>query len=171
MKRFLHSKKAAEREFAITVLAHWQGEGTQYQELFTQILEKEKNNKVRGLLERVLNLEAQEGSQTFSQEELVKELHKGNRKRTLAWAYETPFCAVHKKSGEEASEEYLQAILLCYSSVDGCGVSKKADILWRILRPRKIRKQFPRQGIWYRTAAHYEYGQGRKFACGPVEKR
>ena len=138
VKRFLHSKKAAEREFAITVLAHWQGEGTQYQELFTQILEKEKNNKVRGLLERVLNLEAQEGSQTFSQEELVKELHKGNRKRTLAWAYETPFCAVHKKSGEEASEEYLQAILLCYSSVDGCGVSKKADILAENLQSEEL---------------------------------
>lgn len=66
---------------------------------------------------------------TLSIEELVKELHKGGRKRKLAWAYKTPFSEVHTLNGEVTSEEYLQAILLCYESVDGCGVSRNAASL------------------------------------------
>ena len=74
----------------------------------------------------------------ISREELVKELHKGNKKRALTWAYETPFSAVHQKSGEEVSEEYLQAILLCYASVDGCGISKKAAALAEDLQTEEL---------------------------------
>ena len=131
IKGFLASKKAAERELAIRVLLHWQGEEATYNELFVQAIEKEKNAKVRGLLENALSLdgESSSGARTLTQEDLVKELHKGGKKRSLAWAYETPFSVVHTVNGEVAGEEYLQAVFLCYASADGCGVSKNAAVL------------------------------------------
>ncbi len=131
IKALLASKKAAERELAIRVLLHWQGEEATYNELFVETLEKEKNAKVRSLLENALKLDGENssGAKTLTQEDLVKELHKRGKKRSLAWAYETPFSEVHTADGEVADEEYLQAILLCYISADGCGVSKKAAVL------------------------------------------
>lgn len=158
IKGFLLSKKAAERELAIRVLSAWQKSGADYRELFLQAMEKEKNARVKEILEGVLGIEKKEeetdakSEKTLSRAELVKELHKGGKKRGLAWAYETPFSAVHRMGAAEGadgkeqkgkdpdastdelqeklvSENYLQAILLCYSSVDGCGVSKKAAFL------------------------------------------
>jgi len=139
----LSSKKAADREVAIRVIEHWQTaekpaeedasqekKASKYGPLLTQALEKEKNAKVRTLLETVLGISTDgKGSTPLAQGDLVKELHKGNRKRSLAWAYETPFSKVHKKSGEEADEEYLQAIFLCYSTMETCGVSPSAATL------------------------------------------
>ena len=69
------------------------------------------------------------GGKNLTRMGLVKELHKGGAKRSLAWAYQTPFSAVHKKNGEVATEEYLQAIILCYSSLGLRGVSEKAAAL------------------------------------------
>ncbi len=140
MKDFLHSKKAAERELAIRVLLRWQEGERDYNELFLQALEREKNAKVRGLLENAMKVEKEgaSGSRALTCEDLVKELHKGGKKRTLAWAYDTPFSPVHKKNGEEAPEEYLQAILLCYSYADGCGVSKNAAILAQDLAKEEL---------------------------------
>ena len=69
---------------------------------------------------------------------LVKEIHKGGRKRRLAWAYSTPFGTVHWENGEEAEEEYLQAILLCYASVDGCCASGKAALLAQGLHKEEL---------------------------------
>lgn len=149
IKGFLLSKKAAERELAIRVLSAWQESGADYRELFLQAMEKEKNAKVKEILEGVLGIEYKgtdakaKGEKTLSRAELVKELHRGGKKRGLAWAYQTPFSAVHRiraaevsdgkvqegKDQNTAAEEYLQAILLCYSSADGCGVSKKAAFL------------------------------------------
>lgn len=87
-------------------------------------LEKEKNAKVRKLLLQVL---AQEDGQengtgaaaggTLKKEELVKNLHKGGKKRMLSWAFETPFPQVHRKNGETAGDEYLQAFLLSYAGM------------------------------------------------------
>ncbi len=129
MKKLLASKKAAEREVAIRVLSKW--DDTKYGAEFAAALEKEKNGKVRTLLETVMKVEAggEKAGGTLTQEDLVKELHKGGRKRALAWAYETPFSKVHKKSGEEAAEEYLQAILLSYSAMSPCGVNSSAATL------------------------------------------
>ncbi len=67
--------------------------------------------------------------EALSKEELVKQLHKGGKKKSLAWAYEQPFEAVHDKNGAEAEEAYLQAILLCYVSQDQNGVNKNASLL------------------------------------------
>lgn len=125
----LSSKKAADRDVAVRVLAKW--DGGKYGTLFAEALEKEKNGKVRALLDSALNGDGggQSGARNISTEDLVKELHKGNKKRTLAWAYETPFSKVHKKDGGEASEEYLQAILLSYSAMSPCGISPSAAML------------------------------------------
>ena len=69
----------------------------------------------------------------FTLDDLVKDMHKGNKKRGLAWAYETPFSKVHNKKGEEASEAYLQAVLLAYSSMSPCGISPTGAALAREL--------------------------------------
>lgn len=125
----LASKKAAERELAIRVMLHWNT--TEDLEALGKLLETEKNAKVRSLLEGVLQPEGEEngapvGVKVLTADELVKNLHKGGKKRSLAWAYETPFSEVHKKNGEPAEEEYLQAILLCYTAMNNPGVSKDA---------------------------------------------
>lgn len=147
IKGLVGAKKAAEREFAIRVLAAWQKDGADYGELFSQAMEKEKNAKVQELLGNVLGAEggAAGGAEVLSREDLVKSLHKGGKKRSLLWAYETPFSAVHfagsTKNGKKADaivadEEYLQAILLCYvsakdasASAAGGGISKNAQFL------------------------------------------
>ncbi len=128
----LAAKKAAERELAIHTLAHWNQ--SQDMEALQKLLETEKNAKIRTLLCNVLKIqtETEEGEgapKEFNIDDLVKSLHKGGKKRSLAWAYETPFSEVHKKNGEMADEEYLQAILLCYVSMTAPGVSKDASTL------------------------------------------
>ena len=69
---------------------------------------------------------------------MVKQLHKGNKKKSLAWAYEKPFSSVHKIDGTEVSEEYLQAVLLCYVSQEKSGVSKTAQFLAEDLQPTQF---------------------------------
>ncbi len=148
--KLLASKKAAVREIGIRVLAKWAEEtgksetdktlSEKYVSILSQAMETEKNMKVRTLLESVLHMspEALEEGKPVTQEDLVKELHKGNKKRSLAWAYETPFSKVHKKDGTEAGEEYLQAIFLCYSSMAPCGVSQSAVSLAKELDEREF---------------------------------
>ena len=135
--KLLSSKKAADRETAIRVLDKWGS--APYKDVLTQTLEKEKNNKVRGLLESVLKVEAVEAAGgAVSLDDLVKDMHKGNKKRGLAWAYETPFSKVHNKKGEEASEAYLQAVLLAYSSMSPCGISPTGAALARELDEKEF---------------------------------
>lgn len=135
----LASKKAAERELGIRVLARW--DTPEDREALKQLYEKEKNAKIIAVLDTVLghakaSAEGEEESgsgagsgSALSREDLVKTLHKGGKKRSLAWAYETPFSPVHRKSGETAGEEYLQALLLCYSSMPKPGVSPDGALL------------------------------------------
>ncbi len=139
--KLLSSKKAVEREVAIRVLTGWDSEA--YAETLRGCLEKEKNGKVRTLLETVLHIsnqngEAGAGQKALTKEDLVKDLHKGGKKRSLAWAYETPFSVVHRKDGEEAGEEYLQAVLLSYASMSPCGVSPTAATLAEDLNAREF---------------------------------
>lgn len=139
IKALLQAKKAAQREIAIQVLAHWQEEGSDYTEVLRQAMEKEKNAKVLTLLQSVLNIqESETPEETLSKEDLVKQLHKGGKKKSLAWAYEKPFSPVHKLDGTEASEEYLQAVLLCYVSQEKSGVSKTAQLLVDDLQPTQF---------------------------------
>ena len=137
----LASKKAAERELAIRVMLHWNT--PEDLETLGKLLETEKNTKVRNLLESVLQPANGEegapvGAKVLTQEELIKNLHKGGKKRSLAWAYETPFSEVHKKSGELADEEHLQAILLCYAALTTPGVSNDAKLLAESLNEAEL---------------------------------
>jgi len=130
IKALLQAKKAAQRETAVRVMAHWQQNGGNYNEVLLQAMEKEKNAKVMALLQGALNIEESAvPSETLSADDLIKQLHRGNRKKGLEWAYTTVFSAVHRKNGEKADEEYLQAILLCYASQDKCGINKNAKLL------------------------------------------
>lgn len=137
---FLSSKKAAERELAVRTLAKWDSE--KYQPELTALLEKEKNGKVRALLQDLFNAGVSQAGSVLTLQDLVKQIHKGGKKRTLAWAYETPFSEVHKKAADGnasdkqnifepilADEEYMQAILLSYASMSTCGDNKDAAAL------------------------------------------
>lgn len=114
----LSAKRAAERELAVRTLMCWQESGseTDYRGVFRQALEKEKNAKVRELLQIFPFQNTPNNSQLLpvSCGELVKELHGGGAARGLAWAYKIPFPAVHRQNGELAEQKYLQAVLLCY---------------------------------------------------------
>ena len=126
----------------IQVLAAWNT--PQDREALQALYEKEKNAKLRALLGTTLGHEPADGeaggsgSSTLTIKDLVKSLHKGGRKRGLAWACETPFSPVHTKTGEQATEEYLQALLLCYSSMPKPGISKDAALLAEELEPREL---------------------------------
>ncbi len=141
----LSSKKAGDRDIAIRVLAKWKEEGDtalsdKYTQILSRALETEKNAKVKALLEGVLHMSvaSSEESRVVTLDELVKELHKGNKKRSIAWAYETPFSKVHKKDGTEADEAYLQAIFLCYCAMSPCGVNQSAAALAKDLDEREF---------------------------------
>ncbi|MGN0393992.1 MAG: hypothetical protein ACI4EF_01390, partial [Coprococcus sp.] len=140
IKNLLKASKAPERELAVKIYIKWLDKDISCKELFDQALEVEKNSKVRKLLENALVMinEKAFDSGALSKEDLVEELHKGNKKRNLEWAYSTPFSPVHKISGEEASEEYLQAIFLSYDSMKTYGVSKNAELLAEDLNPEEF---------------------------------
>ncbi len=87
-----------------------------YVPILKEALEKEKSAQISNLLKAYFPaglMVKSEGKEAL--EDIVRELHKGNKKRSLAWAYETSFSKVHRKDGQEADEEYLQAILLAYA--------------------------------------------------------
>lgn len=125
----LGSSKAAEREFAIHIIQLWKD--PKHKEALKSILEKEKSAKIRTQIMGALSAVSEENSSgsAFTQEELVKETLKNNKKRAIAWAYETPFPIVHKKDGTQAEEDYLQAIFIYYASMPKCGISREAAAL------------------------------------------
>lgn len=140
----LSSKKATQRETGVRVLAAW--DTPQDRAALWQLQEREKNASVLSLLEEVLS-QAQEREEReekgacgrgLTRGELVKALHRGGRRRSLAWAYETPFSPVHRAGGGWAGEEYLQALLLCYSSMKEPGQSSDAALLAEKLDPRDL---------------------------------
>ncbi|MBQ1993461.1 MAG: DUF4132 domain-containing protein [Lachnospiraceae bacterium] len=132
----LNSKKQGEREIAIRTLAKWDENVSEkkYAQLFAEALEKEKSDKLRKLIMSAMEIDGTDGENEsgsvskITAEDMVKELHKGNKKRSLEWAYETPFSQVHTTNGELATDEYLQAICLSYSTMEVCGISQKAAI-------------------------------------------
>ncbi len=144
--QLLSSKKAGDREMGIRVLAEWNT--PQDRDALQDLYEKEKNSKLRTLLDTVLGRASEggpdgkgtpgSGNSPLSREEMVKNLHKGGKKRSLAWAYETPFSPVHTKGGGQATEEYLQALLLCYCGMTKPGISNDAALLAEDLEPQEL---------------------------------
>ena len=123
IRALLDSRKLQERELAVSVMRQW-GIGD-FREELKKALDREKSKKLKGILEDCLGVKSgSEGEQKQkTPEELVAEVLKGGKKRKAAWAYETPFSAVHKKDGTEASEEYMQALLVSYADLSVPGLS------------------------------------------------
>lgn len=129
----LASGKASERELAVAVLAQ---SGGDYTAELQAALDKEKSSKVAGAIRAVLGkgadtgADGEEDADTYA-DNYIREMHKGGRKRSLAWAYETPFAAVHMQAKEDASggtavdEAYMQAILLAYASMPVPGINRE----------------------------------------------
>lgn len=140
IKAMLSSKKSQEREMAVSVLKKWGA--SKYQEEFAKALEKEKSKKVKEMLSACLGVESEtetEGAGLKTDpDSIVKEMHKGGKKRKIQWAYETPFITVHKKDGQEASEEYLQALALCYADMTVPGANKQALVLSEALNENEL---------------------------------
>ncbi len=130
LKERLFSKKAQERELAVRVLKSWGADS--YREEFLKVFETEKSRKLKELLKECLGARAQEGGtgeEGKSSAQIASGLLKGGKKRKVAWAYETPFSVVHFKSGEEAKEDYMQALLVAYADLSVPGVSPEAGAL------------------------------------------
>ena len=128
----LNAKKQGEREVAIKVLEKWlknenikKEEKDEIIENLNNLLKTEKSQKIRDLLMNVLNIEeSQEVEKEISDEEFIKNLLKGNKKSSLKWLnFEILPKVKFKESKEECSTEYLQSIIICYSSLNGIGRS------------------------------------------------
>lgn len=141
IKEKLLSKKQGEREVGIRILDSFKNSKECDEETKTLIteelntaLEKEKSQKIRELLMKSLNIE-NKNNETLSDESFIKSILKGNRKSSLAWLEVGKLSSVKMKDSEEyATEDYLNALLLCYSSIgtiaisqDGNKLAKKLD--------------------------------------------
>ncbi|BCJ94278.1 hypothetical protein acsn021_18470 [Anaerocolumna cellulosilytica] len=132
----LESKKAADRETALQILKKWNKE---YVAVITKSLEKEKSKKLADMMKAMLSIEeSNEVAEVLSEQDYIKEIHKGGKKRSLQWAYDTPFCEVHKTDGSLVGEEYMQAILLSYSGMMNVGVNKEVLLLTNSLNKEEL---------------------------------
>ncbi len=130
----LKSKKAADRELAAVILTKSKGD---YTEELKAALEVEKSKKTADAIRELLGttiIEGEAGSTgaLLTTDALVKELHKGNRKRSLAWAYEAPYPEVHftgDNAENVADETYMQAILLGYNDMTAPKYNKRIEAL------------------------------------------
>lgn len=124
--KMLESKKSKEREMAVQVLKNWGAE--HFQEELGTALAREKSSKVKELLENCLGIEniSPEAKKEQSEQELIKAILKGGKKRRVSWVYEKPVLELHKLDGTLASPDYLAAILVCYADMNTLGVHKDA---------------------------------------------
>lgn len=134
VKEKLSSKKQGEREVAIRILDSFKNSKECNEETknsiieeLTNALEKEKSQKIRTLLMKTLNLE-ESNNETLSDESFIKNILKGNRKSSLSWIGLENLCKVKMKDSEEyCSDEYLNALLLCYSSTGTIAISQDGN--------------------------------------------
>ncbi len=136
--KMLTSGKSREREMAVLVLKRWGVES--YREELEAALAKEKSRKLKELLEECLGMESssEEAKKDRTQEEGIKEILKGGKKRKISWAYEKPFPDLHRQDGEPAYEDQLAAILVCYADMGIPGVNREAKDLAADLNPKEL---------------------------------
>ena len=136
IKEKLLSKKQGEREVSIRILDSFKNSKECDEETKTLIteelntaLEREKSQKIRELLMKTLNIESK-NNETLSDESFIKSILKGNRKSSLAWLEVGKLSSVKMKESEEyATEDYLNALLLCYSSIGTIAISQDGNKL------------------------------------------
>lgn len=131
----LKARKASVRETAAGVLKNWGA--ASYRETLAQALEAEKTKKVRDLLQEILSPDGQETKEQ-AESDLVTELLFGGEKRKLSWFLEKRQTNVHKKDGQEASEDYLAAILAAYAGMKVPGIHAGAGVLAAELKPEEL---------------------------------
>ncbi|AZV59011.1 DUF4132 domain-containing protein [Clostridium sp. AWRP] len=134
----LKAKKQGEREVAIRILSKWLNEegieeerSKLIKECLNYTLEAEKSQKIRALLMEVLGIE-QEGTdkEKLKGEEFIKDLLKGNKKKSLSWLEFDSLPKVRlEESNNYCEEDYLKAVLLCYSASNTIGKSVDGDRL------------------------------------------
>lgn len=121
----LKSPRGAEREMAVEVLGNWGIE--KYRAPLSLALESEKTKKIRTMIQNALAPDDQNGDWTL--DKLIQETLTGAWKRKLSWLPLDTFPKVHKKDGNEASQEYLAALLISYADMKELGISKEAQRL------------------------------------------
>ncbi len=136
--QMLGSRKSQEREMAVLVLKHWGADA--YRTSFEAALEKEKSKKIRELLEKCLGMESSPPAspKEQTQEERIKAVLKGGRKRKIAWVYEKPLPDIHKKDGSPASEDHLAAVLVSYADMGIPGFCREAAKLAEELDEKEL---------------------------------
>lgn len=114
----LASKKGALREVAVEVLIRWSAE--KYHDQLSKAHEIEKTKKIKDRIAAQLNSSSDGTVQiqaTMSINDLVSEMHKGGKRRSLEWLYKDPMPEVRLAEGEKATDEMVQAVMLAYSSM------------------------------------------------------
>ena len=128
----LSAKKQSVRETAVDIFALWGVE--HYRAILEKAADSEKSiklaDKIRNLLSTSSAVTVSEnGGAAVSPLSIVEDLHKGGRNRKLSWLYTVPLPIVHFNNGQPADEKYLQALILCYSTMPTVGRNDQAFIL------------------------------------------
>ena len=91
---------------------------------------------------------------SFSPMTFVDDMHKGGRNRKILWLFETSLPEVHFKNGTPADERYLQALILCYSTMPTPGRNGNAFLLANELDEAELNK-FAMEifSRWYKAGA------------------
>ncbi len=132
IKEMISAKKQSIREMAVDILALW---GTdKYRELLEKAADTEKSvklsDKIRSLLSAsVSTVVSKDGERIFSPISFVEEIHRGGRARKISWLFDKSLPQVHFKNGNIADGKYMQAIILCYSSMPVPGRNENAMLL------------------------------------------
>lgn len=156
IKAKLSGKKVSERETSLRIIEEWKQNNIipassmeSVKEDIKALLSKEKNQKLRNLANSILDVE--EDSE-ISNDEMVKNIVRGSKKSSFEWLEldnipEMRFIAkedegdmnylVHSTNilskklsfAEKCSEEYIRALLLCYSKENKPFISKDAQRL------------------------------------------
>ncbi len=135
----LKSKKAAEREMAIRILGKWGAD--QYKDALNVQLAAEKSAKLQSLIRATLDPSASTEVDTGTGgtiEDYIANIVKGNKKASLAWIYQTPCCPVHKKDGSDAPEEWMNALMLSYSTMAKLGINQQAAQIAAMLNTAEL---------------------------------
>ena len=70
----------------------------------------------------------------------MEDIHKGGRAKKIAWLYDSPMPEVHFNNGSQADEKYLQALLLCYSTMPAPDRNGNAFLLAAELNEGELKK-------------------------------
>ncbi|MCM1133346.1 MAG: DUF4132 domain-containing protein [Ruminococcus flavefaciens] len=108
----LSSKKSSIRETALEAIQKMPK--TDWTDILTNALEKEKSAKLRAKMLELLGMEQEEKS-AVSDVDIVEQLTKGSKGKKVAWLYESPYRPVRLSDGTEATEKYMKALLICYA--------------------------------------------------------